>query len=71
MRQITLNIPDKKFNFFMELIRSLDFVKKVKADDEPTKEQILQDLFDSVEEVNLIKAGKLKGIPAKDLIHEL
>jgi hypothetical protein len=71
MKQITLNIPDKKFHFFMELIKSLDFVKKVKTDDEPTKEQILQDLRDAVEEVNLIKTGKLKGIPAKDLINEL
>jgi len=71
MKQVTLNIPDKKFHFFMELVNNLGFIKKVKTDDELTKEQILQDLKDAVEEVNLIKAGKLKGIPAKDLIHEL
>jgi hypothetical protein len=27
MKQITLKIPDKKFKFFMELIKNLDFVK--------------------------------------------
>ena len=27
MKQVTLNIPEGKFRFFMELIRSLDFVK--------------------------------------------
>ncbi len=39
--------------------------------DEPTKEQILQDIRDAVKEVNLIKAGKLKGVPAEDLLNEL
>lgn len=71
MKQVTLNIPDKKYTFFMELVKSLDFVKKVEIDEDPTKEQILKDLRDAVEEVNLIKAGKLKGISAKDLINEL
>ncbi|MDH5399557.1 MAG: hypothetical protein OEX02_15515 [Cyclobacteriaceae bacterium] len=27
MKQITLNIPDNKFQFFMELIKNLNFVK--------------------------------------------
>jgi len=27
MKEVTLKIPDKKFRFFMELIKSLDFVK--------------------------------------------
>ena len=26
MKKITLNIPDKKYPFFIELIKSLDFV---------------------------------------------
>jgi hypothetical protein len=33
MKQITLKIPDKKFKFFMELIKSLDFVKVEDARD--------------------------------------
>ena len=28
MRQVTLNIPDSKYNFFMELVSNLDFVKE-------------------------------------------
>lgn len=27
MKQVTLNIPEKKFDFFMELIESLGFVE--------------------------------------------
>ena len=71
MKQITLNIPERKYSFFMELVNSLGFVKKVHVHDESEKQRILQDIKDAVEEVNLIKAGKLKGIPAKDLISEL
>ena len=73
MKQIILNIPDKKYSFFMELVKSLGFVKQVQKqeDEEPTKEQILQDIRDAVEEVKLIKAQKLKGIPARDLYNEL
>jgi hypothetical protein len=71
MKQVILKVPDKNYNFFMELIKNLDFVKKVEENDEPTREQILQDIKESVKEVNLIKAGKLKGIPAKDILREL
>jgi len=38
---------------------------------EPTKEQILQGVKQAVEEVNLIKAGKLKARPLKELLDEL
>ncbi len=55
----------------MELIKNLGFIKEVGLDDEPTKEQIMKDIKESVHEVNLIKKGKLKGISAKALLHEL
>lgn len=71
MKQVTLHITDKKYPLFMELVKSLDFVKKIEADEEPTKEQILQGIREAIEEVKLIKAGKLKGIPAKELLNEV
>jgi len=71
MKQVTLNIPDKKFTFFMELIKNLGFSKEIEFVSEPSKEQILSDIQQSVLEVNLIKKGKLKGIPAKDILNEL
>jgi hypothetical protein len=72
MKQLTLTITDKKYPLFMELVKSLPFVKKIEeADDEPTKEEILAGIKEAVKEVNLIKAGKMKGIPAKDLLREL
>lgn len=71
MKEITVQVPEKNYSFFIELVKRLGFVKLKKADDEPTKEQILQDIEESVEQVKQIKAGKLKGIRAKDLLKEL
>ncbi len=72
MRQVTLHIPDKKYPLFIELAKSLDFVKKIEEKDvEPTKEQVLQGIKQAVKEMNLIKAGKLKARDARELIDEL
>ncbi|MEO8149272.1 MAG: hypothetical protein ABI723_16625 [Bacteroidia bacterium] len=74
MKQVTLQIPDKKYPFFMELIKSLDFVKKVRAkeeDREPTKEEILDGIKQAVNDVNLIKSGKLKAKPLNQFLDEL
>lgn len=38
---------------------------------EPTKEQILANIKQGVEEVKLVIAGKLKGRPARELLDEL
>lgn len=72
MKQVTLHITDKKYPLFIELAKSLDFVKKIEQDDdEPTKEQILQGIKQAVKEVNLIKQGKLKPRDARELLNEL
>jgi hypothetical protein len=39
--------------------------------EEQTKEDILLGLKQAVEEINLIKKGKLKARPAKELLNEL
>jgi len=73
MKEVTVQIPDKKHELFIELMKSLSFVKKVKTvdEDEPTKEEILEGIRQAVKEVNLIKQGKLKGTPLKDFLNEL
>lgn len=71
MKQITIHIPNNKFTFFMELIKSLKFVKKVEADENTSKEQIMQGLQEAVDEVNLIKAGKKKAQPLSEFLDEL
>jgi heme oxygenase len=39
--------------------------------DEPSKEQILQELKEAVNELKLVEQGKLKTRPAKELLDEL
>jgi hypothetical protein len=72
MKQVTLHITDKKYPLFMELAKSIDFIKKIDVEDvAPTKEQILQGVKQAVKEINLVKAGKLKAKDARQLVHEL
>lgn len=71
MKQITLNIPDNKVLFFMELVNNLGFVKNVETDDVPTKEQILDNIKAGLEEMKLIKQGKLKTTSLNDFLNEL
>lgn len=71
MRQVTLHIPDNNYPFFMELAKSLQFVKKIEAAEEPNKNLILQNIKAGLDEVQLFKKGKLKTTPAKDFLNEL
>ena len=71
MKQITIHIPDNKFTFFMELIKNLKFIKRVEADEDTSKEQIIRGLQEAVDEVNLIKAGKKKAQPLSEFLDEL
>ena len=67
--KVLLDIKDSKAAFFMELLNSFSYVKAKPLT--PAKAQVLEELKKSVEEMTLIKAGKLKGISAKDLLDEL
>jgi hypothetical protein len=71
MKQVTIQVPDKKYQFFIELVNSLGFVKKVEVAEEPSKEQILAGIQDAVNEVKQIKAGKKKAVLLKDFLNEL
>ena len=67
--KIILDIKDEKAAFIMELLRNFSFVKT-----EPLsthKESVIKGIKKGVAEVNLINEGKLKGIPARDLLNEL
>ncbi|MCF6352323.1 MAG: hypothetical protein L3J06_04865 [Cyclobacteriaceae bacterium] len=68
MKQLTINIKENKFHFFMELIKSLDFVQ---VDEEDSKEAILDNLKQGFKEMKLYKQGKMKGTPLNDFLNEL
>jgi hypothetical protein len=74
MKQITLQIPDKKFPFFMELLKNLGLEKKARVaqeEKEPSKQEILQGIREAAEEVKLAKQGKVKLKSFESFLNEL
>lgn len=68
MKQITLQVPDEKYNFFMDMISKLDFIKVQKT---TSKQKTIDDLKEAFTELAQIKAGKKKATPFKDFLTEL
>ena len=68
--KILLDIKDNKAAFFMEILKSFSFVKKATPLTE-TKAQLLQDTKEAVEELKLVREGRLKARSAEDIINEL
>lgn len=69
MKKITLDIPDNKYPFFLELVKNLGFVKV--NEESESSEEVLHDLAQGFKEVKLIEEGKIKGTTLKDFLNEL
>lgn len=67
--KILLDIEEGKVQFMMELLKNLPFVKAKPLT--AYKAEVLEGVKEAVEEMNLIKQGKLKGTPARALLDEL
>lgn len=72
MKQITLNIPENKYRFFLDLINNLGFIK-VKDDDNLSQDQreFVEDLKDSLAQVDLHLKGEINLKSADELLSEL
>ncbi|MDR0367926.1 MAG: hypothetical protein LBH82_02135 [Bacteroidales bacterium] len=70
MKQLTIQIPDNKYSFFLELLRSFDFVK-FKTNTSDSDEAIEENIKKGVEELQLIKKGTLKSRPAREFLNEI
>lgn len=69
MQKVVLDIPDNKIDFFMELARNLGF-KNVKRLSSKQKE-FVDDLKESLNEVELHRKGKIKLQSAREFLDEL
>jgi hypothetical protein len=67
--RVLLDIKDNKALHLVEVLKSLPYVKTVTLSDE--KAMLMEEIKEAVEELKLIKQGKLQGIPAKQLLDEL
>ena len=69
MERVVIDIPDKKFGFFMELMKNLG-IKKVRRLTRDQK-KFVDDLRRSLEQVEEHQEGKIKLRTAEDLLNEL
>lgn len=71
MTSILINVKKEKYDFLMELLQSFDFVQIQQKDDGDTEEEILANIKQGFIEMELVKRGKMKAKPIKDLLDEL
>lgn len=64
-----LDIKDSKADFVLELLKNFSFVKTKTLT--PYKANILEGIKEAVEEMKLVKKGKLEARNAEDLFNEL
>ncbi|OYZ02521.1 MAG: hypothetical protein B7Y37_01640 [Sphingobacteriia bacterium 28-36-52] len=64
-----LDIKDNKALHLMEVLKSFPYTKARKISIE--KALLIEEIKEAVEELKFIRQGKLKGIPAKQLLDEL
>jgi hypothetical protein len=67
--RVLLDIEDNKAIHLMEVLKSLPYVKAKTISSE--KALLMEEIKEAVEELKLVRQGKLKGIPAKRLLDEL
>lgn len=76
MRQVTLNIPEDQFSFFMKLVCSLNFVQvndseQVEDKLSPEQKETWALINTGFEELKEVQEGKRKARPVKALLDEL
>lgn len=54
----------------MEILKNFSFVKKI-TPVSAEKAQLMEDIKESVDELNLVRAGKLQARDAEELLNEL
>ncbi|MEY2828586.1 MAG: hypothetical protein RIQ33_444 [Bacteroidota bacterium] len=67
--KVLLDVKDSKAASLLEVLNGLNYVKTELLS--PYKAKVLKDVKEAVEEMKLIKAGKLKGRNAEDIFNEL
>ncbi len=71
MKQVIVDIPEKDYSFFINLVKNLTFVKRVAVTTASNKDEVLKGLQEAVKEVKQIKAGKKKPVMLNDFLNEL
>jgi hypothetical protein len=77
MKQVIINIPEKKFPFFMKLMQSLNFVKVMDApltlEEQltPAQKKTWENVKQGFVELKMAEEGKIEFRPIQELLDEL
>lgn len=69
--KVILDIQDNRVPFFMELLKSLDYISILKEIKDKEKSRAIQELAQSFNHVKLYEEGKKQLKSAKGLLNEL
>ncbi len=69
MKQVTLSIEERKYKFFMELIKNFDFITI--SEDTIEKKQTLKKIAEGMHAAILAGKGSVKTRSAKSFLNEL
>lgn len=69
--KVILDIQESRVPFFMELLRSLDYISVIKEVKNKEKNESIQDMAEAFNDVKLYEEGKKQLKSAKDLLNEL
>jgi len=69
--KVILDIQENRVPFFMELLKSLDYINVIKEIKNKDKSQSIQDLVEAFEDIQQYEAGKKQLKSAKELLDEL
>ena len=67
--RVLLDIKDNQAMHLMEVLKSLPYVKAKTFSNE--KALLMEEIKEAVENLALVRQGKLKARPAQDLLNEL
>ena len=69
--KVILDVRDNRIAFFMELVKSLDYISVVKEVKDESKSQFITEMAEAFNDVKLYEQGKKKLKTAKELLNEL
>ncbi len=67
--KVLVDVKDNKGDFILELLNNFSFAKAKSIS--PAKAQLLEEIKEAVENVKLVRQGKLKAKPLNELLDEL
>ena len=69
--KVLLDINDSRSKFFMEMVKSLNYVTVLEEIKEKKKSELVGDLVEAFQNVTAFEKGEKKLKKAKDLLNEL